>query len=80
MNGGWGRREMGSIHGREAGAERAMDAQAELLGPRTQGEAEGTARDVPLGLPAEGKLAARALEGGHCNNGNCYWALPHVLC
>lgn len=44
-----------------AGAERAMDAQTELLGPRTQGEAEGTAWDVLLSLPAEGKLAAQAL-------------------
>lgn len=34
MNGGWGCREMGSIHRREAGAEIAMDTQAELLGPR----------------------------------------------
>lgn len=34
MNGDWWCREMGSIPRREAGAEIAMEAQTELLGPR----------------------------------------------
>lgn len=70
---------MGSIHRRQAEAEMQWiqhTARAELLSPRIQGKSGGTVGDEFL----SGDVATQALAGGRCNDGNCYWALAHVLC
>lgn len=60
MNGGWGGKEMGSIHSeRKADAETVVDvgtAQAELLSLGTRGRSEATGDLFPC-LQAEGKVA-----------------------
>lgn len=62
MNGGWGGKEMGSIHSEREGRcwkQQWMwgTAQAELLSPGIEGRSEGQRGDLFPCLQAEGKVA-----------------------